>query len=102
MTRCENARLGVGTTTRYDRTARSKTNHRYRSCWHQRHMARPTVSTPEGCQQGGPETGSSSEAIEYTGKFWTILECRFAPHFLVLIAMQLVYSNHCPCFTCDR
>src|SRR3546814_9614216 len=76
MTRCENARLGVGTTTRYDRTARSRTNHRYRSCWHQRHMARPDVCTLEGCQQGGPETGSSSEAIEYLGMFWTILGCR--------------------------
>src|SRR3546814_2272141 len=62
-------------------------------------MARPDVSTLEGCQQGGPETGSSSEAIEYLGKFRTILGCRFAPNFVVLIAMQLGYANPCPWFT---
>jgi len=62
-------------------------------------MARPDVSTLEGCQQGGPETGSSSEAIEYLGKFWTILGCRFAPNFVVLIAMGLGYANPCPWFT---
>lgn len=56
--------VGVATprcTTRYDRTAQSATNHRYRSCWHQRHMARPDVTTLGNCQQGGPETGSSSK-----------------------------------------
>lgn len=57
--------FGVETTTKYDRTARSETSHRCRSCWHQRHMARLDVSALENRQQGGPETGSSSQKIHY-------------------------------------
>ena len=54
-------KLGVETTTRYDRTARSETNHRYRLCWRQRQMARPDVSALESRQQSAPETGNSSK-----------------------------------------
>lgn len=57
-------RFGVETTTKYDRTARSATNRRFRSCWHQRHTARPDANTLENARQGGPETGSSSVALK--------------------------------------
>jgi transposase len=43
-----------------DRTARSATNCRYRSCWHQGHMARPDARTLEGRQPSGPASGCRS------------------------------------------
>jgi hypothetical protein len=43
MTRSENARLGVETTTKYDRTARSVTTRRSRGYPRQWQMARPNV-----------------------------------------------------------
>lgn len=61
-TRPENARLGVETTTKYDRKARSAIDRRYRSSWHQRHKARRDVRTLETCQQGGPETGAAQQS----------------------------------------
>lgn len=63
MTRSGNAKLGVETTTKCDRTARLGTNHRYVSCWHQRRTARPDARMLGSRQLGGPETGSSSEAV---------------------------------------
>src|SRR5262249_48932470 len=58
--RAEHARLGVETTMRSDRIARSATE--FRSSWliDQRHSARPERKALEKTQQGGPTMGSSS------------------------------------------
>src|SRR6266516_1940353 len=58
--RGENARLGVETTMRSDRIARSATEPRSNWLIDQRHPARRNRKALEKVQQGGPRIGSSS------------------------------------------
>src|SRR5437660_10651953 len=61
--RDENARLGVETTMRSDRIARSATESQSNWLIDQRHSARPDRKALEKAQQGGPRIGSSSALI---------------------------------------
>jgi putative transposase len=60
--RDENARLGVETTMRSDRTARSATESQSNWLIDQRHSARPDRKALEKAQQGGPTIGRFNKA----------------------------------------